>query len=128
MAPARRWAVVVGLVGAVAALAAVAGCRGGVRNPLLGSWELDADRTGPGIAAFVRKMGDSHIEFTSDHVQIGETELPVRYVVEEHRVRVIRTDRQHEDMVDLLEGGAIRVHFPAGYEAVYRRAAGGGSG
>lgn len=125
MSSAARW---MALVGMAFALAAVVACRGGPKNPLLGSWELDGVRTGPGIAAFVRQMGDDHIEFTPDRVRIGETELPVRYVVEEHQVRVIRTDRQHEDRVDLLEGGAIRVHYPAGYEAVYRRAAGGGSG
>jgi hypothetical protein len=123
MALANRWAAVVGIA---AVLAAGAACRGGAKNPLLGSWELDADQTGVGVAAFVRQMGDEHIEFAPDRVRIGDAELPVRYVVEKDRVRVIRTDREHEDRVELLGGGAIRVYFPAGYEAVYQRVPGAG--
>ncbi len=94
----------------------------GEANPLLGEWEVDPQETTRGALALVRRTGDALIVFERDRVRLGPDELPVRYEVEESRVHLIRTDRDFVHEVDLLEGGQIRVHFPGGYAAVYRRA------
>ena len=74
------------------------------------------------MLAFVKQTGDERIVFEAERVRLGPTELPVRYQVERKRVLLIRTDREYEHPVDLLEAGRIRVNFPGGYDAVYRRA------
>ena len=94
----------------------------GPANPLLGEWEVDRDATSAGVLALVRQTGDDRVIFEEERVLLGPTELPVRYEIEEDRVRLIRTDRDFEHEVDLLASGMIRVHYPAGYTAVYRRA------
>jgi hypothetical protein len=105
----------------VAALLAVsAAC--GPSNPVLGEWEMDPRQTSLGAVAFTRQAGFDRITFESDRVLTGDVELSVRYVVEEDRVRVVRTDRDHEDVVELLDDGFIDVEVVPGIKVVYRRA------
>ena len=108
---------------AVTLLFAFAAC--GPQNPVLGVWEMDADHTSSGAAAFTRISGYDRITFESDRVLTGDVELNVRYVIEEGRVRIIRQDRDHEDVVTLLEDDLINVDFPPGIKVVYRRAGSG---
>ena len=83
---------------------------------------MDSDQTSLGAAAFARQAGFDRITFESDRVLTGDLELQVRYVVEEDRVRIVRRDRDHEDVVELLDGGLINVELPPGIPVVYRRA------
>jgi hypothetical protein len=93
----------------------------GREPPLLGEWAVDPEATAPGVLALLRHTGDERIVFERDRVRLGPTVLPVRYEVESDRVRLIRSDRDAEHLVELLEHGRIRVHYPLGYSAVYRR-------
>jgi hypothetical protein len=91
-------------------------------NPVLGEWEMDPRQTSLGAAAFTKQAGFDRITFEPDRVLTGNVELSVRYVVEEDRVRVVRSDRDHEDVVELLEDGLIDVEVVPGIKVVYRRA------
>jgi hypothetical protein len=90
-------------------------------NPVLGEWEMDPRQTSLGAAAFTKQAGFDRITFEPDRVLTGNVELSVRYVVEEDRVRVVRADRDHEDVVELLDGGLIDVEVVPGIKVVYRR-------
>lgn len=93
----------------------------GQSNPVLGEWEMDAGQTKSHTAKFARGAGYDRIRFGADTVLIGDVELLVSYVVGEREVRVVRQDRDHEDVVELLENERIRVAFPGGVTVVYRR-------
>ena len=116
-----RW----GLSETLAAVMLVVFAACGPSNPVLGEWEMDSDQTSLGAAAFARQAGFDRITFESDRVLTGDLELQVRYVVEEDRVRIVRRDRDHEDVVELLDGGLINVELPPGIPVVYRRAGSG---
>jgi len=113
-----RWGVLGLLVAALLAVSTACG----PSNPVLGEWEMDPRQTSLGPAAFTRQAGFDRITFESDRVLTGDVELSVRYVIEEDRVRVVRTDRDHEDVVELLDDGLINVEVVPGMPVVYRRA------
>jgi hypothetical protein len=113
-----RWGISALLVAALLAVSTACG----PSNPVLGEWEMDPRQTSPEAAAFTRQAGFDRISFERDRVLTGDVELSVRYVVEEDRVRVVRTDRDHEDVVELLDDGLIDVEVVPGINVVYRRA------
>jgi hypothetical protein len=90
-------------------------------NPLIGEWTMDRADTAPGAAALATKSGLDHITFAPTTVLAGDTELAVDYIVEGDRIRIVRRERDYEDLVELLEDGRIRVHLPAGIPVVYKR-------
>lgn len=96
------------------------GC--GPSNPLLGEWEMDSSQTSLGAATFARQSGFDRLTFEPERVVTGDVELSVHYIIEEDRVRVVRRDRDHEDVVELLANGLINVEIPPGISVVYRRA------
>ena len=121
--PVRRYTWVTwGLAAALAVVYLLCSPACGQPNPLVGEWEMDTDLTRAHTAKFARDAGYDRIRFGADTVLIGEEELPVSYVVGEREVRVVRQDRDHEDVVELLENERIRVAFPGGVIVVYRRA------
>ena len=103
----------------VALLAGSLAC--GPPNPVIGEWEMEPSQMSVGAATFARQSGFDRVTFGKGRVVTGDVALSVDYVVEEGRVRVVRRDRDHEDVVELLDGGLINVEFPAGISVVYRR-------
>ena len=86
---------------------------------------MDSSQTSLGAATFARQTGFDHLTFEPERVVTGDVELRVRYVIEEDRVRVVRRDRDHEDIVELLADELINVEIPPGISVVYRRAGSG---
>ena len=94
----------------------------GPSNPVLGEWEMDSSQTSLGDSTFDRQSGFDRLTFEPERVVTGDVELSVHYIIEEDRVRVVRRDRDHEDVVELLADGLINVEIPPGISVVYRRA------
>jgi hypothetical protein len=91
------------------------------RNPVLGDWEIDRDDNTRGALLAVEVAEMETLRFEADAVASPGTEIPVRYVVEDDVVRVVRGDGRGEHRVERLPDGRIRVELPIGVTAVYRR-------
>jgi hypothetical protein len=102
------------------ALAATACSREG-ENPVLGDWEIDRDQTRNGAVIAVEVTDLGELNFRNDAIASKETVIPVTYVVEEGRVRAIRSDGRGEHVIEVLPDQRIRVELPIGVTAVYRR-------
>ena len=105
---------------AVAALAATA-CERISGNPVLGDWVIDRDQNRAGTVIAVEVTDLAELSFRDDSIAAEDTEIPVRWVVEENRVRAIRGDGRGEHAIDVLPDQRIRVELPIGVAAVYRR-------
>lgn len=105
---------------AVAALAATACDRIG-GNPVLGDWIVDRDQNRAGTVIAVEATDLAELSFRSGSIVAEDTEIPVTWAVEEHRVRAIRGDGRGEHGIDVLPDQRIRVELPIGVTAVYRR-------
>jgi hypothetical protein len=91
-------------------------------NPILGDWEVDRDDNPRSVLLAVDATDLDTLGFSEDAVVSPGTSIPVRYVVEENVVRVIRSDGRGQHRVDLLPDGRIRAELPIGVTAVYRPA------
>ena len=92
------------------------------QNPVLGDWEIDPAQTGRAAILAAEATDLAEVSFRRDAIAGEGVEIPVSYVVEEGRVRVIREDGRGEHLIDLLQDGKIRVELPIGVVAVYRKA------
>jgi hypothetical protein len=90
------------------------------RNPVLGAWEVDRDDNERGVLLAVDAAELATLRFDSAVVVAPGVEIPVRYVIEDDLVRVLRDDGRGEHRVELLPDGRIRVDLPIGMTAVYR--------
>ena len=91
------------------------------RNPVLGDWEIDRGESGRGAVLAAQATDLANLTFRSDAIASEGTEIPVSYIVEQDRVRIVREDGRGEHLIDLLPDGRIRVDLPIGVSAVYRR-------
>lgn len=108
-----------GLVATTVMLVAIA-C--GDQNPVLGDWDIDSQQTERGAVTAAELTDLSTLTFRSDAIVTNDTVIPVSYVVEGDRVRLIREDGRGEHLVELLPEDRIRVDLPIRVSAVYRRA------
>jgi hypothetical protein len=92
------------------------------QNPVLGDWDIDRQETGSSALAAAEATDLLTLTLRSDAIVAEDTEIPVSYVVEEDRVRLIRDDGRGEHLIELLPDDRIRVELPIGVSAVYRRA------
>jgi hypothetical protein len=102
----------------LAAALAAAACG---RNPILGDWEVDRDETTRGAVLAVEATDLVTLSFEADAVVSPGTKIPVRYVVEDDVVRVVRGDGRGEHRVEVLPEGRLQVELPIGVTAVYKR-------
>lgn len=107
-----------GLV-AVAVMLVASAC--GDQNPVLGDWSIDRHETERGAVTAAEVTDLSTLTFRSDAIAAKDTVIPVSYVVEGDRVRLIREDGRGEYLVELLPEDRIRVELPIRASAVYRR-------
>lgn len=115
----RRWDAAAVLA---AALFVAAACSSGTDNPVLGDWVIDPGQTGRGAIRAAETTGMDTLTFRPEAIASEETEIPVSYIVEAERVRVVRGDGRGEHLVELLPDKRIRVSLPIGVVAVYRKA------
>jgi hypothetical protein len=92
------------------------------QNPVLGDWEIDPSQTGRGAILAAEATDLAEVSFRRDAIAAEGVEIPVSYVVEENRVRLIREDGRGEHLIEVLPDGKIRVELPIGVVAVYRKA------
>jgi len=92
------------------------------QNPVLGDWDIDRQETGSSALAAAEATDLLTLTLRSDAIVAEDTEIPVSYVVEEGRVRLVREDGRGEHLIELLPDDRIRVELPIGVSAVYRRA------
>jgi hypothetical protein len=108
------------LFASLAAAALLVAC--GASNPVLGEWELDRDETRYGAVLAAELAQLDQLSFGSESVVAGDVEISGSYVVEEERVRFVRSDGRGEHAIEILSDERIRVELPIGISAVYRRA------
>jgi hypothetical protein len=119
--PSIRWrgsSVRRGLLAAAVMLVAVA-CG---QNPVLGDWDIDRQETERSAVAAAEVTDLLTLTLRSDAIVAKDTEIPVSYIVEGDRVRLVREDGRGEHLIELLPDGRIRIELPVGVSAVYRRA------
>ena len=107
------------LVAAAVVLVTVA-C--GQNNPVLGDWSIDRQESVSGAVTAAEAADLSTLTFRGDAIVAKDTVIPVSYVVEGDRIRLIREDGRGEHLIELLPDGRIRVELPIRVTAVYRRA------
>jgi hypothetical protein len=89
------------------------------RNPILGSWTVDADRSPPGSASGLKMSGATDLEFLEGRMVAGSSSLDVTYIVEKGRVTV--TTMQGQGTVyDIRSDHEISVETPMG-PIIFRR-------
>jgi hypothetical protein len=91
------------------------------QNPVLGEWEIDAGENRRGAILAAEASDLERLSLLADSITAEDTEIPVSYVVEEDRARVIRGDGRGEHLIEMLPDGKIRIELPIGVSAVYRR-------
>jgi len=92
------------------------------KNPVLGAWVVDPGQTGRGAIRATETTGMDSLTFRPEAIASKESEIAVRYVVEEGRVRAVREDGRGEHLIELLPDERIRIALPIGVTAVYRKA------
>jgi hypothetical protein len=91
------------------------------QNPVLGDWSIDRQESERGAVTAAELTDLSTLTFRSDAIVANDSVIPVSYVVEGDRIRLIREDGRGEHLIELLPDGRIRVELPIRVSAVYRR-------
>lgn len=114
----RRSACAARALGIATLLLAVVGCG---RNPVLGTWEIDRDANERGVLVAVEAAELATLRFDGESLTAAGREIPLRYVMEDDVVRLVRADGRGEHRARVLDDGRIEVELPIGVSAVYRR-------